>query len=518
MISAEDLKKALINASLNISKHKKEVDDLNVFPVPDGDTGTNLSLTLENCIKEISDASDIGAGELADKAACALMRGARGNSGVIFALIFKGFAQSVDGLDYIDAKSLAKGLECGCDEAYAALEKPTEGTMLTVIRIAASKAASAVEKGQGSKAVFKAALSGAKNALKSTPNLLPILKRHSVVDSGGQGLVFIMEGMLSAEENEYKKEKASSKNVLSKYEEIRFGYCTEFLINCNENFDLSKLRRFLSEIGDSTVAVKGKDFVKVHVHTNSPDLAIGKGLEYGELSSIKIDNMRLQVSKEKYNCELVGICSGSGIRKFLEGFDGVHALECREAFNASAGGILEYINNCVSDNVFVLANNKNNILAAGQAAEMTDKKVFVVPSKNVVEGIAAAKAFNPLLSSEENSRLTEKAISQSVSGSVTFAARHGKYEGKSFTQGQIIGLSGNEIICCDEDICTSAVHVISHLINQSGRRKVTLFYGMGADINNARKAAKLASSLIDNLDIKIIEGGQPVYYYLISVE
>lgn len=518
MISAADLKKALINASLNISKHRKEVDDLNVFPVPDGDTGTNLSLTLESCVKEISDISDVGAGALADKAACALMRGARGNSGVIFALIFKGFAQSVDGLDYIDAKSLAKGLESGCDEAYAALEKPTEGTMLTVIRIAASKAASAAEKGQGCKAVFKAALSGAKNALKSTPNLLPILKRHSVVDAGGQGLVHIMEGMLSAEESEYKTDKTASKKQSSASEEIRFGYCTEFLINCNENFDLSKLRRFLSEIGDSSVAVKGKDFVKVHVHTNSPDLAIGKGLEYGELSSIKIDNMRLQASKKRFCCELIGICSGSGIRKHFEGFEGVYALECKDAFNASAGSILSRINSCGSDNVFILANSKNNILAARQAAEMTDKNVIVVPSKNVIEGISAAKSFNPLLSAKENLKLIEKAVSESVSGSVTYAARHGSYEGKSYSQGQIIGLSGNEIICCDEDISTSAVHVITHLINNSGKRKVTLFYGMGADLNNARKTAKLASSLIDNADIRIIEGGQPVYYYLISVE
>lgn len=518
MISAADLKKAIINASLNISKHKKEVDDLNVFPVPDGDTGTNLSLTLENCVKEISDLTDLSAGALADKAACALMRGARGNSGVILALIFKGFAQSVDGLDYIDAKSLAKGLESGCDEAYAALEKPTEGTMLTVIRIAASKAASAAEKGHGSKAVLKSALSGAKNALKSTPNLLPILKRHSVVDAGGQGLVYIMEGLLSAEENESKTEKSASKKLLSDNEEIKFGYCTEYLINCNDNFDLSKLRRFLSEIGDSSVAVKGKDFVKVHVHTNSPDLAIGKGLEYGELSSIKIDNMRLQSEKNRFICEVIAICSGSGIRKHFEIHDGVHALECRDALNASAGSILDCINNCRSNNIFILANSKNNILAAGQAAEMTDKKVFVVPSKNVIEGMSAAKAFNPLLSAQENLKLTEKAVSETVSGCVTYAARNGSYEGKNYSQGQIIGLSGNEIICCDEDISTSAVHVISHLINSSGRRKVTLFYGPGADLNNARKTANLASSLSENIDIKIIEGGQPVYYYLISVE
>lgn len=517
MISAEDFKKALINASSNISKHKKEVDDLNVFPVPDGDTGTNMSLTLESCINDISGLNGIGAGEMADRTACALMRGARGNSGVILALIFKGFAQTVDGLDYIDAKSLAKALENGCDEAYAALEKPTEGTMLTVIRIAASKAASAAEKGQPCKDVFKAALSGAKKALKSTPNLLPVLKKHSVVDSGGQGLVYIMEGMLDfGNVNcETKTDVIKIKNNIN--EEIKFAYCTEFLINCNENFDLSKLRRFLAEIGDCSVAVNSKDFVKVHVHTNSPDLAIGKGLEYGELSSIKIDNMRMQ-SEKKFNCELIGICSGIGIKKYFKSFDGVHALECKEAFNASAGDILDYINNCESDNIFVLANSKNNILAAGQAAEMSAKKVFVVPSKNVIEGISAAKAFNPLLSPEENLRITEKAVFETVSGSVTYAARHGSYEGKSYSQGQIIGLSGNEIICCDEDICTSAVHVMSHLVGNSSKNKVTIYYGKGASLNNAQKAAKLASDIICDADINIIEGGQPVYYYLISVE
>lgn len=518
MISAEELKKALINASSNISKLKKEVDDLNVFPVPDGDTGTNMSLTLESCVNELSELSEIGAGAMADRAACALMRGARGNSGVIFALIFKGFAQTVDGMDYIDAKSLARGLENGCDEAYAALEKPTEGTMLTVIRIAASKAALAAENGLSCKEVLKAALSGAKKALKSTPSLLPVLKRHSVVDAGGQGLVYILEGMLSSENNEYNAKPAAVKIKNSKNEEIKYAYCTEFIIDCNENFDLSKLRRFLAEIGDCSVAVKSKDFVKVHVHTNSPDLAIGKGLEYGELSSIKIDNMRLQSEKEKYKCELICICNGNGITKHFKSFEGVHALECKEAFNASAGDILDYINNCESENIFVLANSKNNILAAGQAAEMADKKVFVVPSKNVIEGIAAAKAFNPSLSPEENLKLTEKAVSEAVSGSVTYAARHGSYEGKSYSQGQIIGLSGNEIICCDEDISTSAVHVMSYLVKNSNKNKITLFYGKGADLNNARKTAMLASSIIGDVDINIIEGGQPVYYYLISVE
>lgn len=518
MITAEDLKLALINASSNISKHAKEVDSLNVFPVPDGDTGTNLALTLESCVKEISSLDNIGAGQLADKASCALMRGARGNSGVIFALIFKGFAQCVDGLDYIDAKSLAKGLECGCDEAYAALEKPAEGTMLTVIRVAASKAASAAEKGHSSLSVFKSAISGAKKALKSTPNLLPVLKKHSVVDAGGQGLVYIMEGILSAESVAVESKNAPLKSSVTSADKPEFTYCTEFIINGNDDFDLSKLRRFLSDIGDCSVAVKGKDFVKVHVHTNSPDLAIGKGLEYGELCSIKIDNMRIQSDKKSTVCELIEICGGKGLKKYFEGFEGVSALECTDSLNASSGDILSHINNCKCDNVIILTNCKNNILAANQAAAMSNKNIVVIPSENAVEGVSAAKVFDPRLSAQENKKLMKKAISETVSGYVTYASKQGTYEGINFSQGQIIGLSGNKIICCDDDISASAVQIAERLVKLSGRKNVTFFYGNGADMNNARKTANLANETIDNINVEIIEGGQPVYYYLISVE
>lgn len=514
MITAQDLKVALINASGNISAHKKEVDNLNVFPVPDGDTGTNLSLTLEACIKEIDSVSGIGAGALADKAASALLKGARGNSGVIFALIVKGFAQSVDGLDYIDGKALAKGLEAGCDEAYAAVEKPAEGTMLTVIRIAASKATEAADKGKGCKDVFKAALSGARNALKSTPNLLPILKKHSVVDAGGQGLVYIMEGMLSVKE-------AASNNIYSsaKHEnnEIKFTYCTEFLINKNEKCDVSKLRRFLADIGDCTVAVESKDIVKVHVHTNSPDLAIGKGLEYGELSSIKIDNMRLQAkSKSAVNsCSLIEICNGKGIKKYLEAFDGVYALECKEAFNASTGEIIDAVNSLESENIFILTNNKNNLMASKQAAEMTDKNVIVIPTRNIAEGIAAAKAFNPNTSVAQNKTAVEAAVSLCISGAVTYTAKQCSYGYKELSPGQIIGICGEEIICINEDIITSAVNVITQLTKKSSKNKVTVFYGKDTNLFTAKK---IINNTNKNIEINIIEGGQPVYYFLILVE
>ncbi len=516
MITSENLKAALINASINISAHKKDVDNLNVYPVPDGDTGTNLSLTLDACVKEISEISKAGAGAMADKAAGALLKGARGNSGVIFALIFKGFAQSVEGLDYIDAKSLAKALEAGCDEAYAAVEKPTEGTMLTVIRIAASKGSDAAEKNMNCKDVMKAAISGAKTALKSTPNLLPVLKKHSVVDAGGQGLVYILEGMLGINST------ASSPEITDKkvfIDEIKYGYCTEFLIEQNEKCDISKLRRFLADIGDCSVAAETKNTVKVHVHTNSPDLAIGKGLEYGELSSIKIDNMRLQAKSKSESdaCFLIEICNG-GIKDYFDKFDSVYALECKEAFNASTGDILNSITACPGQNIIILTNNKNNIMAANQAVKMTDKNVVIIPSRNIAEGIAALKGFNPNLSFEKNKVTLENAVNRCASGAVTYSAKQTCCGNQTLSPGQIIGISGNEIICINEDICTSAVNVIMHLSRKFRRNKATLFWGKDTNTIAAEKVARLIKNADENIEINIIEGGQPVYYFLILVE
>ncbi len=294
MISSEILKNAIIAGAENIQKHTGEVNEINVFPVPDGDTGTNLALTLNGCAKAIADCSDIGAGELADKAAGALFRCARGNSGVIFSLIFKGFAQSVQGLDYIDANALAKALEAGCDEAYTAIDKPMEGTILTVIRLAASKAKYAAASGKNAGQTFKAALSGARASLKSTPNLLPALKKHGVVDAGGQGLIYIMEGMLGAGTESKIFDTAKKAEAATYPDNIEFAYCTEFLINSPTWRDTASLRRYFSEIGDCAAVAEHKGIIKIHVHTNSPDKALAKGLELGELTDIKIDNMKEQ--------------------------------------------------------------------------------------------------------------------------------------------------------------------------------------------------------------------------------
>lgn len=283
MINGSDLKKAIIRGAAEIEKHYESVDAINVFPVPDGDTGTNLSLTLGGCAKALESFNGIGAGEVADFAAGELLMHARGNSGVIFSLIFKGFTESVKTLDSIDAKALAAGLENGCNEAYSSIDKPTEGTMLTVIRMAASKAVSAAEKGADVRETFSAAVSGAKTALTSTKNLLPILKKKGIVDAGAQGLVYILEGMA---EYDGAKEVSDPCHI----------YCTEFIITKNSEANVAEIRRYLGKIGDCPAAAEHAGIIKVHVHTDSPHLALQKGLEYGELSKIKIDNMRLQSS------------------------------------------------------------------------------------------------------------------------------------------------------------------------------------------------------------------------------
>lgn len=294
MINSKILKNAFLNAAENISRHTAEVNSINVFPVPDGDTGTNLALTLTGCADKIRSLPEMGAGALADKIAGELFRSARGNSGVIFSLIFKGFAKSVRDLEFIDAQSLAKGLEAGCDEAYAAIEKPTEGTILTVIRLAASKAVSAAAKGKSTYETFLDAVNGARTSLKSTPNLLPALKKHGFVDAGGQGLVYIMEGMLGSDENISSVKDDRKNNYIAENTQITFIYCTEFLITAAQKADLKSFRRFLSDIGDCPAVAEHSGIIKVHVHTNSPDKALGKALEIGELSDIKIDNMKIQ--------------------------------------------------------------------------------------------------------------------------------------------------------------------------------------------------------------------------------
>ncbi len=294
MITSVDLKNALISASESMKNRETEVNKLNVFPVPDGDTGTNLALTISGCAEAIAGCDESSISALADIAADKLLRCAKGNSGVIFALIFKGFAEKIKGCETLDAQTLADALEAGCNEAYECIDKPTEGTILTVIRLAAAKAKSAASKGKSAKETFDAAVSGARASLKSTPNLLPVLKKHGVVDAGGQGLVYIMESMNKSNSVTVISETKQKNDVYS--DNIEFIYCTEFIINTNKT-ETTDLKKYFSGIGNCSAVVPYSDFIKIHIHTNNPDKALAKGLEYGELSAIKIDNMKIQSAK-----------------------------------------------------------------------------------------------------------------------------------------------------------------------------------------------------------------------------
>ncbi len=520
MISSDLLKNALISAAENIKLHAEEVDALNVFPVPDGDTGTNLSLTLGGCTKAVAEYESVGAGDLADFAAGRLLRCARGNSGVIFSLIFKGFAESIKGLENIDSAALAKGLEAGCDEAYASVDKPTEGTMLTVIRIAASKAHSAAQRGKSPEETFAAALSGAKASLKSTPNLLPILKKHGVVDAGGQGLVYIMEGMLGAKQRSFSLSAAEKPTnpVFEKHTDIPFAYCTEFIINNAECGDIAELRQKISREGDCPAVAEHSGIIKIHVHTNRPDRVLAAGLECGELSDIKIDNMRLQASSRSCKCGMISLCSGDGIKSILESNKGVSALECSGSMNASAEEILQAINRCPCESVIVSPNNKNAVLAAKQAAEMSGKPAFVGIAKNPAQGIAAARVFNPALSARENLAKAQNAVPSVLCGSVTYAAKDGVFEGKAFFRGQILGIESENIIYAGEDMNAAAVKVAERLLEKSVNKKALIIYGKDADERNAEKAAVSLRSRCKKAKIDYVYGGQPLYYYIISAE
>lgn len=519
MINAAILKNSIISAAENISNHAEEVNALNVFPVPDGDTGTNLALTMTGCAKAIRNLPECGAGAAADYITGELLKCARGNSGVIFSLIFKGFAQSVEGLDSIDAVSLAKALQAGCDEAYAAIDKPTEGTILTVIRLAASKAMSAAKKGKNAAETFEAAVEGARTSLKSTPNLLPVLKKHGVVDAGGQGLVYIMEGMLNPSYSDEVITLIKPQKTINENHDIKYTYCTEFLIDNAENKDIGEFRRFLSDIGDCPAAASHSGVIKVHVHTNRPDRVLAEALVIGELRDIKIDNMRSQSKrKNQLSCGMISLCSGNGMKTLLEENAGVIALECSETMNASTGDILEAVNACPSENIFISPNNKNTVLAAKRAAVMSNKRVWVNNAKTLPEGIAAAKVFDPTLSPEKNVAETERAASEVFSGAVTYAARNSSIDGRNFYQGQIIGLEGDKIICADDDIESTAVRIIMHLLEKSSKNKVSLIYGKDTDSCNAEKVVNTILARCGNIEIEYYYGGQPLYYYIISVE
>ena len=562
MILGSQLKNAIISGSNNIAKHKKQVNDMNIFPVPDGDTGTNMSMTIGAAASELpAFDDDAPAGAVAKKAASLMLRGARGNSGVILSLLFRGISKGLEGKDEASAQDLVDALDIGVDEAYKAVMKPTEGTMLTVARVAAERAREALENGSDDPvAVWDAACIGAAEALEQTPELLPVLKRAGVVDAGGQGVLLIFEGMLSVfrggiiiESGLSEEEKAQEtaeffRNVAAEFDsEINFTYCTEFVVGRDPEIqkDPLDLRLFLETIGDCVVVVDDDEIIKTHVHTENPGDALQAALQYGQLLTVKIENMKEQHRKaaeenqaqkaaqpaaqeEKKALEpqapteelgFISVAAGDGLKSLFTDLGCANVVSGGQTMNPSTEDILEAVLATPAKKVFVLPNNKNIILAAEQTIPLaTDREVIVLPTRTIPQGLSAMLAFDPDASAEENKEAMMEAAGNVDTGLVTFAARDSEFDGHNIRHGDILGLKNGKLEYIEKDPVSACVRVARSFTNKH-TSFITLIYGEGITQEQAEEAKRILSGKISSdVEITLVEGGQPVYYFIISVE
>lgn len=548
MITGLMFKNGIISAANNISNSRQAVDALNIFPVPDGDTGTNMSMTINAAAADIAAMpEDSSLDEVSKRTASALLRGARGNSGVILSLIFRGMSKAFKGLDEAGSKDVAKAFRMGCDAAYKAVMKPTEGTILTVIRKAAEAAEEIADIQDEPLKVCFAALQAAKQALAKTPEQLPVLKKAGVVDAGGQGLVLIFEGIQSVFENnaivqpidsEKKEETQSDKStVAAADEEIKFGYCSEFLIEKEKSAkekDPLKLRAYLESIGDCVVVVDDNDIIKVHVHSNCPGDVIQSALKYGQLINIKIDNMRYQhrnaeegkkadeakIAEPENEYGFVAVCAGEGLQGLFTDLGADVVVSGGQTMNPSTDNILNAINQTPAKTVFVLPNNKNIIMAAQQAVPLAkDRTVIVLQTKTIPQGISAMLSFDETQNAQANEEAMTEAAGAVETGQVTFAARDSEVDGKPIKQGQMMGMANGAIKFIGDDKEQIAFETAESMIDTSIHSLVTIIFGEGADENGAQAVEqKLGEKFGSDIEISIVDGGQPVYYYIISVE
>ena len=551
MITGLMLRDGIISAANNITGLRKEVDALNVFPVPDGDTGTNMSMTINAAAREaalLPDDADIS--QVAEIIASALLRGARGNSGVILSLIFRGIAKGFKGCKEADAEILAAALQLGVDAAYKAVMKPTEGTILTVVRTGAESAREAAANGEDVMAVWDAACKGSVEALALTPELLPVLKKAGVVDAGGQGLVYIFEGMTSVfKKNTILTESAEPAAPAEEHysaaahessENITFTYCTEFIINRTGTDDPLKLRAYLESIGDSVVVVDDEQIIKVHLHTDEPGNAMQAAMVYGQLVNTKIDNMRQQhqnvawgVGENAMNSNaaavepaapvkpygMVAVAAGPGIEElFLElGVD--QLVSGGQTMNPSTEDILTAVQATPAENIFILPNNKNIIMAAEQVIPLTDRKVSVLHTRTIPQGIAAALSLDDTLSVEENHMAMMKAAEKVSTGLVTYAARDSSVEDEKVLKGQILGIENGKITMVESSPVQAAYRVTKHLFKKGTSSLITVIYGKDTTEPQAQELMKmLEDKYSSDAEISLVDGGQPIYYFIISVE
>ncbi|WP_230406913.1 DAK2 domain-containing protein [Blautia liquoris] len=550
-INAELFAKMFLAGAKNLEVKKEWINELNVFPVPDGDTGTNMTMTILSAVKEVTSLTDISMSALAKAISSGSLRGARGNSGVILSQLLRGLTRVIRDYDEIDVVTIASAMERAVDTAYKAVMKPKEGTILTVARDAAMKARALADESADTITLAEfltEVVSCAQNTLERTPDMLPVLKEAGVVDSGGQGLVTILEGACDAFMGKEinltfetpDKEKTSIKVTKKTEKEIKFGYCTEFIIileHAASKEKLSALKEFLNAIGDSIVFVADDEMIKVHVHTNEPGRALTKALTFGSLSKIKIDNMREEhqeilfknaekLSSKQNNINnnpkkevgFVAVSAGDGFADIFRGLGVDYLIEGGQTMNPSTEDVLDAVRQVPAKNIFIYPNNKNIILAANQASHLcNDKNLIVIPTTTIPQGITAIINYVVDKSVEENTKEMESVIHSVKTGQITFAVRDTNIDGREIHKGDIMGLSDKGILSVGSDISTVAKECIINMM-EGDSELISIYYGKDFSKNKAEKIAAWAEKEYPDCDVEVNAGGQPVYYCILSVE
>ena len=535
-----------------LNKQAEYVNSLNVFPVPDGDTGTNMGMTIENGAKEVSDRSASTVGEAAGIFAKGLLMGARGNSGVITSQLFRGFSQSVKDKEELDGAALAAAFQSGVEVAYKAVMKPVEGTILTVSRGAAIGAKKKAESTNDAVEVMRAALEGAKTALAKTPDMLPVLKEVGVVDSGGQGLVFIYEGFLSALTGEFiaSEEFQATPATMSEMinaehhksvaghvatEDIKFGYCTEIMVALKQgptyvkDFDYDEFRNYLNNLGDSLLVVNDDEIVKVHVHTEDPGLVMQEGLKYGSLVKVKVDNMRnqheAQVEKEERQAKpveekeyaIIAVVAGDGLADIFKAQGVDYIISGGQTMNPSTEDFVKAVEELNARNIIILPNNKNIFMAAQSAAEVIDQPAAVVETKTIPQGLTSLLAFDESKSIEENYERMSASLGDVVSGSVTTAVRDTTIDGLEIHENDNLGMVDGKIVVSNPDMMETLEETFAHMLDEDSEI-VTIYVGEDGSEELANELAQALAEKYEDVEVEIHQGGQPVYPYLFSVE
>ena len=543
-IKGAEFRRLILSAAASIEINKQQLNELNVFPVPDGDTGTNMAMTINAAAVDLKKAEDPDLEKAAAIAASATLRGARGNSGVILSLLLRGMSKKLKGAKSCDGVLWAAALQEGVDAAYKAVMKPAEGTILTVARLAAAKATKAAKAKNNFEYVHEAAIKEAKVALANTTEMNPVLKKAGVVDAGGKGWVVALEAMLSALRgqdivvpDEIAQQEVKEQADFSDFntEDITFTYCTEFIISRENKLDPEKLRAFLSSLGDSLVLVDDDEIIKVHVHTNDPGKALHEAMDYGSFVTVKIENMRLQHTEKVMNeqeqaaaeepkiaepekpCGVVSVCAGDGLAEVFRnlGVDGI--ISGGQTMNPSTQDILEMVNKVPAETVYVLPNNKNIIMAAEQVDALTPKHVVVIPSKTVPQGVTAMLNFNPEGSEEENVAAMTESLATVDTMQITYAARNSDFDGHDIHEGDYLAIFGSALFGTSQDIAV-LLKSLAEKVQESGKEYITIYYGADIQEADAQQAAAIFAEICPDADVNLLSGGQPVYYYLISAE